>query len=316
MNSISQMQSQLQEILYIHGNQFLPNHQFSEVYKYSLFPPGKLFRPLLALSSFFDAQNKTVSSQIHAKDNISFLCSALEVHHTYTLMHDDLPCMDDDKERRGRASSHIQFNEWKALLGGDGLLNMSYALIAQINNKNNSIINKIFSWCLGPKGLIQGQVLDLSGEMTHSFENIVHTHKLKTSRLIQASLIGGNLCSDGAINRKKVFDLARIGQELGLLFQFFDDLSELSEETISSHELKVNPWLHYFPESLNQTIHSLTKTKNLLNEHQLSNISSVIDQYLDKMIVVFNENETLISKNIKKHNNQANLSLAPLMSFF
>ena len=316
MNTIPKMQLQLQDFLYIHGDIFFPNHKFSEVYKYSIFPTGKLFRPMLALASYIDAQEKDNNYDINCKDNISFLCSALEVHHTYTLMHDDLPCMDNDKERRGRPSSHVQFNQWKALLAGDGLLNMSYGLMAQINHANSSIINKVFSWCLGPKGLIQGQVLDLTGEITKSFESIVQTHTLKTSRLIQVSLIAGLLCSDSIINRKKTCDMARIGQELGLLFQFLDDLSELSEQKISEHEVKVNPWLHYFQDSLNQTIQSFIKTKLLLKEYQLRKTLIVIDQYLEKMVIIFQNNEKQILKNIKKYNRQAEISLAPLMSLF
>ena len=110
--------------------------------------------------------------------------------------------------------------------------------------------------------------------------------------------------------------MARIGQELGLLFQFLDDLSELSEQKISEHEVKVNPWLHYFQDSLNQTIQSFNKTKLLLKEYQLRKTLIVIDQYLEKMVIIFQNNEKQILKNIKKYNRQAEISLAPLMSLF
>ena len=185
----------LNQALLEHGLQCFPNHSFKEVYEWSLYPPGKLFRPLLALASHLDSCSELSLESLTHSDNIAYFCSAVEIHHTYTLIHDDLPAMDDDCERRGRPSSHIKFNEWKAILAGDGLLNASYQLLSKISHQELRNLLKVFSWALGPKGLIQGQVLDLSGEMKNSFQNIVHTHKLKTSRLIQVSLLGGHFLS-------------------------------------------------------------------------------------------------------------------------
>ncbi|MBT7609818.1 MAG: hypothetical protein HN576_08680 [Bacteriovoracaceae bacterium] len=314
MIDIQETQIKLKEHLAAHSLEFFPHHDFKAVYEHSLFPPGKLFRPLLAYSIFMDIQ-KDDNYNFHKKTDISYFCSALEVHHTYTLIHDDLPCMDNDDERRGRPSAHTKYNEWKALLAGDGLLNMSYGLISKINNKNDRLINRIFSWCLGPRGLIQGQMLDLSGEMTSSFENIVLTHKLKTSRLIQSAILCGSLCSD-KINRSYLCDLARIGEDLGLLFQFFDDLSELVDEQLTKHEKEVNPWLYYSDNSLNRTIKSLERTLELINKYELYHIQLVICEYLTKMKNVFKINESIILKHIKKGQEAKNFSLAPLMSLF
>ncbi len=312
---MKKIQEQLDSHLRAHGDLFFPQHHFKEVYQYALFPTGKLFRPLLAWASYLDHQI-TEDLVIGPKDNISYFCSAVETHHTYTLLHDDLPCMDDDNERRGRPSSHIQFNEWKALLAGDGLLNMSYQLLSKIDHLNQNLILKFFSWALGPKGLIQGQVLDLSNEMTQSFQHLVRTHQLKTSRLIQVSLLGGHLCSHTPIKRKTLLDLARLGNDMGVLFQFFDDLSELAGQEVSGHELKVNPWIHYFELSKEETLRTFTNTFLILKDQKLNKTSEVFHHYLAAMKKKFLENEKMIYDNLKKYSKVQSTDLAPIISLF
>ena len=197
MTTAAEISKRAIHILSHHTKSLFPEHAFQEVYNYSLFPAGKLFRPSLCISIGMDI-NEVGLEDIPLKSSLAAASAGLEVHHTYTLMHDDLPCMDDDNERRGRASSHIKFNEWMALLGGDGLLNASYRLISLGEHPNTALAVKIFAWATGPKGLILGQVLDLSEEMNESFDKLLRTHELKTARLIQLSLLMGLLYSDKA----------------------------------------------------------------------------------------------------------------------
>lgn len=313
--TLNAIQHKLQDNLKIHLSEGVPNHSFEQVYRYSVLPPGKMFRPLLAAGVFLDInQDKQEEIQFLTTDDISKVCSSVEIHHTYTLIHDDLPAMDDDEMRRGRPSAHIQFNEWKAILSGDGLLNLSYGLLGRLKSDNLPIILRIYSWLLGPKGLIQGQVMDLGHEMTKSFENIKTTHKLKTSRLIQASLICGALCSSpDKINRKMIQNLARLGETLGLAFQFLDDLTELVEENVSKHELDVSPWIHYQDESYSCTINSITKVKEILQQYELVHTSEIVENYFSKMKKMIIEGKENIEQNSLKYAS-SKLDLGPIVS--
>ncbi len=161
-------------------------HLSKDVYHYSLFPAGKLFRPTLAAKLYEDLTGLT---DFTVKDPLPLLCVALEWHHVYSLIHDDLPCMDDDDFRRGRESSHKKFNEWKALLAGDGLINATYYLLSKIKHPRAQDLISFASWSLGPKGLIHGQELDLSCKDI-SFKDVIRIHELKTGRLMQLACVG------------------------------------------------------------------------------------------------------------------------------
>ncbi|MDC1173996.1 polyprenyl synthetase family protein [Bacteriovoracaceae bacterium] len=259
----------------------LPKHEFSEAYGYAVLPPGKLFRPLLCLASAIDYD---IDGRFESRKNsIGKLSSALEIHHSYTLVHDDLPAMDNDDYRRGKESTHKKYGQWQAILVGDGLLNHSYYLIHDLETTNDRLIRKFFSWALGSKGLIQGQYLDLSHEMNHSFEDLIETHNLKTARLIQTSLISGMLMSvddePKAINM--AYKLFRFGRQLGILFQLIDDLTELTED-INQHEKDINPWLHQREKSQSYYEKSLKGVENFLMSQNTPTLSIITQQYLEK----------------------------------
>ena len=129
------------------------NDELSSILEYIMFPAGKLFRPKLALAM---AQDLGELNEDHY-----LLSCAIEAHHAYSLVHDDLPCMDDDDERRGRPAAHIKFGEWKALLAGDSLINLSYQFLAQMSSDKGKELILDFSKMMGAQGLILGQFLDL-----------------------------------------------------------------------------------------------------------------------------------------------------------
>src|SRR5690606_6505779 len=112
--------------------QCLPQHDFAKIYHYAVFPAGKLFRPKLALAAFCDAGGD--ASNLPLGHDIWPFAAALELHHAYTLVHDDLPAMDDDDERRGRPSTHIAHGQWQAILVGDGLSIASFRLISRLKH--------------------------------------------------------------------------------------------------------------------------------------------------------------------------------------
>lgn len=238
---IDQLQKNIESYLEAHLTRMLPKHSISEAYQYASLPPGKLFRPLLSAGVYLFHNPDQETAFKDSNTPQAKLASFLELHHAYTLVHDDMPCMDNDDMRRGKPSTHKKYGQWQALLVGDGLLSASWQLLSQIKHKNLLPYFSYASWCLGPKGLLQGQVLDLSEEMTLSFENLIETHKLKTARLIQASLVGGYILSPNpSLKMAKAYH--RLGEALGISFQLLDDLTELTEP-LGAHEKKVNPWI-------------------------------------------------------------------------
>ncbi len=252
----------------------LPKHQSAEFYNYALFPTGKLFRSKLIFAFLKDHQLNTLTN------NHILLCSSIEAHHTYTLLHDDLPCMDDDDERRGKPAAHIKFGEWQSLLTGDGLLNISYRLLSKIKTNNLNTVLSIYSHALGPKGLIHGQVLDLSEEMNNNFATVVFTHELKTARLIQVSLLLSYLInSKESIQYRKCINIAKLGKAIGIIFQLLDDLSELTQEHIGSHEYSINPWLKFFDESLKELDHQTKKMNSIIKLYKLDKLLEVVNSH-------------------------------------
>lgn len=290
----------------------LPNDLLREGHLYAVCPPGKLFRPMLVWAILQDTlssnsqTNWTVEHPNHA-----LFAAALEIHHAYTLVHDDMPCMDNDDYRRGRLSTHKKFGQWQALLIGDGLLNISYQLIAKIDCPQSTLL-KIMSWALGPKGLILGQALDLSGEMAKSFSSLYRTHELKTGRLIQLSILGSYLLAEAHINLKTAKNLARLGQSMGLVFQFLDDLTELAVSEISEHEAQIGPWFHHPKQTYETLTAHLIRLKSLTTEYKLTHFQAVLRTYFDKINHTLDSGETFILKHIKEQTSEG-LSLEELL---
>lgn len=287
----------------------LPHHSIKDVYSYAVLPGGKLFRPHLVWSVFSDLNPEAfLTDKEKMNSNHAKLSSSVEFHHTYTLLHDDLPAMDNDLTRRGKPCTHIAFGEWQALLAGDGLLNVSYRLLSQINHPRSQDLFKLFSWALGPKGLIHGQVMDLSHEMTKSFENTLRTHELKTARLIQVAILGSALIALPTKDRKKEKALWRYSRLLGVNFQLIDDLSELAEKELSQHEQDVNPWPRFKEKTLKETLHGLREFSRLSHELKLKKTDKIVAEYYAKMLSVIEPS----LQNINAHLN-GELDLAPVI---
>jgi|GEM_PF-433587 geranylgeranyl pyrophosphate synthase len=285
----------------------LPNNEFSDISTYGVLPPGKLFRPLLAAYTYAHYMgNQRLNSEIsNPRSAISYFCSGLEIHHAYTLMHDDLPCMDNDDMRRGKASAHVKYGEWRALLAADGLINTSYSLWSKMDHSKMQTILQLSSWCLGPRGLILGQAFDLSEQMKESFDKLIWTHQLKTGRLIQLSILGAALLSDqNQYSEYKI--LRRFSEALGLAFQLIDDLTELCDEKLSEHEKEVNPWPKNFKQTYERTLRELSKVEN--NTDLLTSLK--LSRYFGQMEQKLSDNEDFVLNHLQKNATQ----LRPLMS--
>lgn len=275
----------------------LAQDELSEIMLYSMFPAGKLFRPKLCLGMASDAQGQSEDHYL--------LAAAIEAHHAYTLVHDDLPCMDDDDIRRGREATHKKYGEWKALLAGDALLNLSFELLASIKNVKSAQIISSFASMMGSQGLILGQFIDLSHERK-DFERTLLMHELKTARLIQFSLEGSLALTESPIDPKKV---SLLGKLMGINFQLLDDLGELTEE-VDEHEKQVNAFLNYGASSVLETVRTYNSSiHEILQELSLDSLEEIYRGFLRKT-------ETKIYSSIKSVSRSSGLSEDEIMSLF
>jgi geranylgeranyl diphosphate synthase type II len=190
--------------------------------RYSLMGGGKRLRPVLCI-----AAAEAVGGG--ATDVLPAAC-AMEMIHTYSLIHDDLPAMDNDDMRRGKPTCHVAFDEATAILAGDALLTLAFQTLSSVArgiNKNHaskwlSIINKI-SFAAGYKGLIEGQMRDIAFEGSRiSLNELEAMHALKTGALIEAATCSGAILADGTY--KQVEQLEIYAKNVGLAFQVTDDI--------------------------------------------------------------------------------------------
>ena len=186
--------------------------------RYSIFAGGKRIRPVLTLAACEAVGGKSVIA-------LPLAC-AVECIHTYSLIHDDLPCMDDDDLRRGRPTNHKVFGEGIAVLAGDALLTEAFALIARANPPQRYPVGELtreLAFASGSLRLIAGQVQDLENEDRQAtLEEVKTTHANKTGALITTSIRFGAMAGNANPNQLK--RLTRYGQDLGLAFQVIDDI--------------------------------------------------------------------------------------------
>jgi len=307
---ISQIESNLKRNLEFHLKNSLPFHSISEVYHYAVFPPGKLFRPKLVWALALDIDAKLA---LNLNSPLSHLACAIEFHHAYTLIHDDLPCMDNDDFRRGKPSTHKAYGEVNALLVGDGLINLSYELLFKLPESLLPKIGCVFSKLVGPKGLILGQILDLQLKENFTFNELIQIQKLKTSRLIQASLICSYFLAESRPNFAKFFQLYRLGHHLGLLFQLFDDLSEFCDPSISEHEKDINAFAFYPKKAFEQLYKSAAQIRNTLGDSRYPHLLQVLQQYFTQMNSLFTKNKAFLDESKLGDTTQV---LFPMMGTF
>ena len=199
------------------------NNTLIEAMKYSLFAGGKRLRPVLALSTYNLFRDDI--------DKIMPYACALEMIHTYSLIHDDLPSMDDDDYRRGKPTNHKVFGEGIAILAGDGLLNYSFEIMLDNALKQDEPhlhmrgIKEIAD-AAGINGMIAGQTVDLESENKNiDKKTLEYIHMNKTAAMIAASLKVGAII--GGAPEEDIKSMERIGLNLGLAFQVKDDILDI-----------------------------------------------------------------------------------------
>ncbi len=207
-------------------------HQLLKSINYSLFSGGKRFRP--SLGFLLGEALKINKSQL-----VPWL-AAIECIHTYSLIHDDLPSMDNDSERRGQPTNHILFGEATALLAGDALLSEAFKIISQsyLNTPDIGLeLVLILSHAAGAEGMVAGQAMDLSTIQSNavSLQLAKTIHKLKTGALIQSVTEGVSVL--GKVSEDERIKVSEFGSYLGLAFQIKDDLLDFNSESWDSKNI-------------------------------------------------------------------------------
>jgi len=205
----------------------------ADAMRYSITAGGKRFRPALLLATG-QAFGATVEQLIKT-------ACAFEMIHTYSLIHDDLPAMDDDDLRRGRPTCHVRFDEATAILAGDALQTLAFQTIADDDRLDAStriaLISELARAAATPEGMVAGQALDMEAEARQvNGAQLREIHRLKTGALIVGAARCGALI--GAADEQELAAITAYGAHLGLLFQITDDLLDV---TASAEELGKTP---------------------------------------------------------------------------
>lgn len=269
--------------------------EFVEILNYAVLPAGKLFRPRL-----IEAMAQDLSGEFKAQH--LQLALAVEIHHAYTLVHDDLPAMDNDLIRRGRPSTHAKYGEWQAILAGDALLVLSFAELARIRHPHAIQVHRLFTWATGAKGLLLGQYLDLKAAGKLTFAQTLRVHELKTARLIQTATLGTYLLSTEKTCLRDTVRFLRLGRDIGVGFQLLDDLSELAGADISNHEKEINPFLLAPEVALQELQQTMISIQQLLKDYSLNHTQNMLGNYFGQMQTSLMAKQEKIAQHIRPVN--------------
>lgn len=251
--------------------------------RYSTMAGGKRIRPFLTLSvaELFGGS---------VKDAIYF-ASAIEMVHTYSLIHDDLPAMDDDDLRRGKPTNHKVYGEATAILAGDALLTGAFEILcaASLPAETKLAAVRVLSEAAGAEGMVGGQIMDLANEENApTFETLVKTHSLKTGAMILASVRLGLLAA-GVTDENAIRALCTYARHIGLAFQIIDDLldvvgdeKELGKPIGSDKEEGKTTFLDFFgvEEARAYAEHLTESAKAAIAPYENSEMLSALADYL------------------------------------
>ena len=257
---LKEFMSHIREQVYSNIDKKIGNsNAVEEIMRYSAMAESKMIRAALVFAS--GKLNKNLSSK-----SLVNLSTSVELMHTYSLIHDDLPSMDNDDFRRGKKSSHNKFGEANAILAGDALQSLSYEIICDdedlTTDEKIAAIKLLTSSC-GKIGMVYGQFLDIKSESESIDEKLIENiHTLKTGKLIECSILLGQL-GNSKKNEKDAFKA--FGKKIGLAFQITDDILEATsdKETLGkdiNSDLKNNKNTYISVLGINKAI---DKSKNL-----------------------------------------------------
>ena len=198
----------------------------SEAIRYSVLGGGKRLRPILVylIGELGNAEN----------DSLDILAGSVEIIHCYSLIHDDLPSMDDDDLRRGKPTTHKKYDEATAILAGDALQPFAFELVTTINisDKNKLSIIKSLAQACGYQGMVGGQIKDIHSRDIKDIKSLDMMHSQKTGRLIQCSIETAGILSD--LSKQDIESLIEYGDKIGLAFQIQDDIIDIESPSAIS----------------------------------------------------------------------------------
>ncbi len=213
------------------GTETLP-HSIHRAMRHSVFAGGKRLRPLLAMEAA-----RTIAGTLPR--GVDDLGAALEMIHTYSLIHDDLPALDNDDLRRGKPTCHVVFGEAIAILAGDALQTLAFQTLAELPCDAGAAVQIVKEVALAigtgvggalPPGMIGGQVMDIEGEgKTPTAELVEAIHRAKTGALITVSIVAGGIY--GGASADQVAHLRAFGERAGLAFQIVDDILDVTQSS-------------------------------------------------------------------------------------
>ena len=240
-------------------------NELKEAILYSSVGSGKRIRSYLSwqIANFFGAD----------KSNAFKLASAIELIHTYSLIHDDLPALDNDDYRRNKPSNHKKFNESTAILSGDALQSLAFEILSDEMkdidaNKQIKLINCL-SNKIGPVGMVGGQIIDLSSKLNQlSIDEVNEMHNLKTANLFSFSCQSGAII--GKANKSEIEAFEQYGRNFGVAFQIIDDVLD-----------KVGD-----PENIGKTLgkDEINQNKTYLNFYSIEESLEIAEKYSEKAI--------------------------------
>tara|TARA_Y100000385_G_scaffold199196_1_gene206272 strand:- start:1089 stop:1967 length:879 start_codon:yes stop_codon:yes gene_type:complete len=284
---VSQHLSEVKELVKIKLTDSIgDSNLIEESMLYSSLANSKMIRAGLIFASAETNPNLDISSVIT-------LATSIELMHTYSLVHDDLPCMDDDDMRRNQPSNHIKYGEANAVLTGDALQALAYEILC--NDINLSAQDKIraiklLSQACGKNGMVLGQHLDIQNETNLkeiSQEDLDYIHQLKTGKLIECSVLFGQINNNLTKNQLKNFN--NFSSKLGLAFQIVDDVLDATESTeilgkTNNSDLKNNK--HTYVSLVG--IEKAKKRAGQLIESAIEDLSMNNMQKTDKLVSIAN----------------------------
>ena len=207
----------------------------SEAIRYSVLDGGKRLRPILVylIGELGNAKN----------DSLDILAGSVEIIHCYSLIHDDLPSMDDDDLRRGKPTTHKKYDEATAILAGDALQPLAFEFISNLDTSDSnkiSIVNCLANAC-GYLGMVGGQIKDIHSKEINTVHDLDIIHSQKTGRLIQASLETSGILS--GLDQKDIDSLSKYGEKIGLAFQIQDDIIDIESVSYTHLTLPTTPYV-------------------------------------------------------------------------
>ena len=282
---VSQHLSEVKELVKIKLTDSIgDSNLIEESMLYSSLADSKMIRAGLIFASAETNPNLNISSVIT-------LATSIELMHTYSLVHDDLPCMDDDDMRRNQPSNHIKYGEANAVLTGDALQALAYEILC--NDINLSAQDKIraiklLSQACGKNGMVLGQHLDIQNETNLkeiSQEDLDYIHQLKTGKLIECSVLFGQINNN--LSKDKLKNFNNFSSKLGLAFQIVDDILDVTESTeilgkTNNSDLKNNK--HTYVSLVG--IEKAKKRAGQLIESAIENLSMNNMQKTDKLVSI------------------------------